>query len=93
MHASLGRAAPGAEVRNLRGAEWAGGAPLAGGDALFSGFYLNELLMKLLAREDPHPALWDAYAATLRDTFGIDLPEAKALWPKIEARHQEVTKR
>ena len=35
----------------------------------------------------------DAYAATLRDTFGIDLPEAKALWPKIEARHQEVTKR
>jgi DNA repair protein RecO (recombination protein O) len=65
LHASLGRAAPGAEVHNLRGAEWAGGAPLAGGDALFSGFYLNELLMKLLAREDPHPALWDAYAATL----------------------------
>ena len=33
--------------------------------ALFSGFYLNELLMKLLARQDPHPRLFDAYAETL----------------------------
>lgn len=68
LHATLGRTAQGAahaEVHNLRSAEWAGGAPVAGGDALFAGFYLNELLMKLLAREDPHPTLWDAYAATL----------------------------
>ena len=35
------------------------------GAALFSGFYLNELLMKLLARHDPHAALFDAYAATV----------------------------
>jgi DNA repair protein RecO (recombination protein O) len=54
-----------AEVLTLRHAEWAGGAPMLGGAALFSGFYLNELLMKLLARHDPHPALFDAYAATL----------------------------
>jgi DNA repair protein RecO (recombination protein O) len=53
------------EVQTLRGAEWAGGAPMPGGAALFSGFYMNELLMKLLARHDPHPALFDAYAATL----------------------------
>ena len=77
IHASLGRTAPGAEVHNLRGAEWAGGVPLAGGDALFSGFYLNELLMKLLAREDPHPALWDAYDATLARLGSDD--EAAAL--------------
>jgi DNA repair protein RecO (recombination protein O) len=77
LHASLGRTAPGAEVHNLRGAEWAGGVPLAGGDALFSGFYLNELLMKLLAREDPHPTLWDAYADTLGQ-LGAD-SEAAAL--------------
>ena len=32
------------------------------GSALFSGFYANELLMKLLARHDAHPRLWDAYA-------------------------------
>jgi len=72
LHASLGRNAPGAEVHNLRAAEWAGGVPMAGGEALFSGFYLNELLMKLLAREDPHPALWDAYAATLAQLGGRD---------------------
>jgi DNA repair protein RecO (recombination protein O) len=65
---SFGRAAPegaASDIRNLRGAEWGGGVPTAGGEALLAGFYLNELLMKLLARDDPHPALWDAYAATL----------------------------
>ena len=36
--------------------------PMLTGAALFSGFYLNELLMKLLARHDPHAALFDAYA-------------------------------
>ncbi len=33
--------------------------------ALLCGFYLNELLVKLLARDDPHPALFDHYVATL----------------------------
>jgi len=65
------------EVHNLRAAEWAGGAALRGGDALLAGFYLNELLMKLLARDDPHPALWDVYAATLPWLGGAD--EAAAL--------------
>jgi len=54
-----------AEVQVLRGVEWAGGAPMPGGAALFAGFYLNELLLKLLARQDPHPALFDAYAQAL----------------------------
>jgi DNA repair protein RecO (recombination protein O) len=53
------------DIHTLRGAEWGGGAPQVRGEALFTGFYLNELLLKLLAREDPHPLLWDAYAATL----------------------------
>jgi DNA repair protein RecO (recombination protein O) len=53
------------DIQTLRGAEWAGGAAMLTGSALFSGFYLNELLMKLLARHDPHPALFDAYADTL----------------------------
>jgi DNA repair protein RecO (recombination protein O) len=53
------------EVQNLRSAEWAGGNAMLTGAALFSGFYLNELLMKLIARHDPHPALFDAYAQTL----------------------------
>lgn len=54
-----------ADIVTLRSAEWAGGAPMLAGAALFSGFYLNELLMKLLARNDPHPWLFDAYTATL----------------------------
>jgi DNA repair protein RecO (recombination protein O) len=68
IHVSLGRAPDteaAAEVQTLRGAEWAGGAAMLTGAALFSGFYINELLMKLLARHDPHPALFDAYAETL----------------------------
>ena len=53
------------EVQTLRGAEWAGGAAMLTGAALFSGFYLNELLMKLLARQDAHALLFDAYAQTV----------------------------
>jgi len=32
---------------------------------LMSGFYLNELLLTLTTRHDPHPELFDQYAATL----------------------------
>lgn len=32
---------------------------------LLSGLYLNELLIALLARQDPHPELYDAYHETL----------------------------
>ncbi|HEY6353715.1 MAG TPA: DNA repair protein RecO, partial [Burkholderiaceae bacterium] len=60
----------GAELRTLRGAEWGGGDVAAlRGSGWFAGFYLNELLLRLLARDDPHPRLFDAYAATLQ-AFG-----------------------
>jgi DNA repair protein RecO (recombination protein O) len=62
---TLGRSRDDAEVHTLRAAEWAGGAPMPEGGALFSGFYLNELLLRLLARQDPHAALFDAYAQVL----------------------------
>ena len=51
-----------AEIRTLKGAEWMGGHVMPTGDALMSGYYLNELLMNLLARDDPHPRLFDVYA-------------------------------
>lgn len=35
------------------------------GRALFCGLYLNELLMRLLHRHDPHERLFDSYAVTL----------------------------
>ncbi len=53
------------EVQTLRSAEWVGGSAWLRGAALFSGYYLNELLMKLLARQDPHPHLFDAYDQAL----------------------------
>ncbi|SFB78571.1 DNA replication and repair protein RecO [Polaromonas sp. OV174] len=55
-----------AEIRNLKSAEWQGGHVMPTGDALLSGYYLNELLMRLLARDDPHPVLFDAYSATVQ---------------------------
>jgi DNA repair protein RecO (recombination protein O) len=51
-----------AEIRTLKGAEWQGGHVMPTGDALLSGYYLNELLLTLLARDDPHPVLFDVYA-------------------------------
>lgn len=56
----------GGEVRTLAKAEWLGGIPLLGGTALMLGYYLNELLLKLLVREDPHGVLFESYAATLQ---------------------------
>ena len=54
-----------AEVLNLRSAEWAGGQPIMPAASLMAGYYLNELLLKLLARQDAHPGLFDAYADTV----------------------------
>jgi len=53
------------ELRILTGAEWVGGMLPLEKTALLCGFYLNELLVKLLARDDPHPQLFDHYVATL----------------------------
>ena len=53
------------EVRTLHSAEWQGGQPYLQGTALMCGFYLNELLLNLLARDDPHEQLFDYYRATL----------------------------
>jgi DNA repair protein RecO (recombination protein O) len=79
IHVTFGRAKSEThtEVHTLRSAEWAGGAPVAPAEALLAGFYLNELLMKLLPRDDPHPTLWDRYASTLPQLGGRD--EAAAL--------------
>jgi DNA repair protein RecO (recombination protein O) len=42
------------ELKTLLKAEWRGGLALPSGAALLCGFYLNELLLKLLPREDAH---------------------------------------
>ena len=53
------------EVLTLMKAEWQGGQPLLAGEALFCGYYLNELLMYLLPREDAHERLFACYAEML----------------------------
>src|SRR6476661_11206437 len=68
-----------AELKTLVKAEWRGGLPLPGGAALLCGFYLNELLLKLLPREDPHPVLWNAYAETLLALTHDARPAAQAV--------------
>lgn len=55
-----------AELKNLHGLEWGSGLLLLQGEALMCGFYLNELLLRLLPREDAHEALFDYYEQTLR---------------------------
>ena len=64
------------ELKTLLKAEWDGGLPLPRGAALLCGFYLNELLLKLLAREDPHAALFrdyhDALAALCASATAAD---------------------
>jgi DNA repair protein RecO (recombination protein O) len=53
------------EAGQLTGAERVSVAARIESDRLMSAFYANELLVKLLPRHDPHPALYDAYAALL----------------------------
>lgn len=54
-----------AELGNLIGAEWAGALQPLAGQGLMCGFYLNELVLRLLPRDDPHERLFDAYAESL----------------------------
>jgi DNA repair protein RecO (recombination protein O) len=53
------------ELRTLTSAQWLGGMAAPQGDGLLCAFYMNELLVRLLPRDDPHPALFDGYAQAL----------------------------
>lgn len=54
-------------LRTLHDAEWLGGLPMLGGTALMCGFYVNELLLKLLHPDDAHEDLYQLYELTLQD--------------------------
>jgi DNA repair protein RecO (recombination protein O) len=53
------------QLRTLHAAEWQGGGLMLRGHALMCGFYLNELLLRLLPDGDAHEGLFDLYAVTL----------------------------
>jgi DNA repair protein RecO (recombination protein O) len=64
------------ELRLLLRAEWQGGQQRLQGRALLCGFYLNELLLKLLPREDAHEQLYLAYQAALARLAAEPEPDA-----------------
>jgi DNA repair protein RecO (recombination protein O) len=66
------------ELRTLTKSEWVGGTPSLVGDALLCGFYLNELLVKFLAREDDYEKLYDHYTNTISALSNLEF-ESKGL--------------
>ncbi len=53
------------DIKTLSTAEWVGGMLPLEKSALLCGFYLNELLVKFLMRDEPCPSLFDHYVSTL----------------------------
>jgi DNA repair protein RecO (recombination protein O) len=66
------------ELKTLTKSEWMGGVVPLVGDALLCGFYMNELIVKFLAREDAHESLFDHYHQTI-----FELSLAKDMFEKI----------
>ena len=53
------------EAKVLTQAEWLGALAALRGEALLSGFYVNELVLRLTEREDVHPGLFQSYVHVL----------------------------
>lgn len=66
------------EAGQLTSAEFDGAISALPPDRLVSGFYLNELLLKLFARHDSHPDVFALYGATL-DALKADVDGVRAL--------------
>lgn len=63
---------PRGELARLLQAEAMDAAPMLQGEALMAAFYVNELLLRLLPRQDPAPALFDRYAELRQSLAGGD---------------------
>ena len=71
------------ELGTLTDVEAAGPGHALRGGRLFCGFYMNELLVRLLYRDDPHPSAFDAYALALGDlSAGADESKTLRLFEK-----------
>ncbi|RYZ72798.1 MAG: DNA repair protein RecO [Lysobacteraceae bacterium] len=66
------------ELAQLVSAEALDAAPRLAGDAMLAAFYVNELVMRLAPRQDPHGGLYRVYAET-RSRLGQDSPLAWTL--------------
>src|SRR5688572_30328014 len=62
------------EAGSFIGAELEGAAQMGlPASRVMSGFYLNELILRLLTRHDSHPRMFDHYAAAIADLKTADL--------------------
>ena len=68
------------ELKSVSRLETIGIPHLLSGDLLFSGMYLNELIVRLLPADDPHPTLYAHYSETL-----AALAQGRALQPLLRA--------
>jgi DNA repair protein RecO (recombination protein O) len=75
------------ELATLTAVEWAGASRTLAGIGLMCGFYVNELILKLLPRDDPHEDLFDFYAASLRElaTGGAPAPVLRSFEKRLLA--------
>ncbi len=55
------------ELKTLYRVDWVGGVPILDGLALICGFYINELILNLLAKDDPHEKLFKCYYNAIND--------------------------
>lgn len=67
------------DLGTLTGAEVRGTPLRLSGDALLSGYYVNELILHLLHRHDPQPEVFDAYAHTIEALAVRDADVAPSL--------------
>lgn len=61
------------DLGTLTGAEMHGAPISLSGDALLSGYYVNELLLHFLHRHDPHSEVFAIYAKTIESLAGQDV--------------------
>ncbi|TIC87323.1 DNA repair protein RecO [Crenobacter intestini] len=67
------------EVKTVHGADWVGGVRMLEGQALVCGFYLNELTVRLVLRDEPSDALFAAYDEAVRALASPGASHAAAL--------------
>ncbi|HUP92719.1 MAG TPA: DNA repair protein RecO [Solimonas sp.] len=70
------------ELGTLTGAEADGAPVVLAGERVFYAWYLNELVLKLLARHDAHPRLFERYAEALPLLAGAGYEAALRLFEK-----------
>ena len=72
------------ELKTLKTAEPAGAALPLAGQSLLSAFYLNELLLKLTTREDPHEGLFAAYDDAINGLRALSREKPASMGAAIE---------